>query len=801
MGRLIQIRQFFARKPRLPRWCLGAFVLLALCAFFGQGFLYTQLVDKPFKKAIASTLEESSREYVALLNAQLEQLAASLEKVSADAGAIAALALPEDNATALSEKARVLEVRSPRRQWLYDAKAKIGIARQLYLVNGEVSTFPLPGNFVAESLYNQALAGNKPQPRATKLEGWQIYLARPVIAGGNVAGVLLVQVEPKVLQKAIADARPQGGIRLIQSVKGQPPGTVFSIGTGWKEEHSLSLQTQVPEWQLQFVGSEALLEKIQPSLWGYRLVVCLLWSAALASAIWIGLKNLTFAVAPVRKARAINPMDDLFTEKFERREKTSAATDPYQSKLPPAMAGKHPAAVLPGHVFRDYDIRGRADREISEEFARLLGKTLGSRQVRNGEAQLVVAADGRLSSPALKKALIAGIAATGCQVVDIGAVPTPVMNFVLATGDCDCGVMVTASHNPREDNGFKLVIANHVLNSDEIQALRAEMMAGNFTQGEGAVHSHNPCEAYMASIAQTIPSATGFKIVIDAGNGITGALAPALFRRLGCHVTELFTAVDGSFPNHDPDPTVPENLQPLIATVASAKADLGLAFDGDGDRVVVVSGSGRIVWPDELLMIFARDLIVRQPGADVVFDVKSTRRLRELVESYGGKPIMWKTGHAHIRNKVRETRAPVGGEFSGHIFFNDRWFGFDDGLYAAARLLEIIAIREQNLDAIMAGFPECYCTPEIKIPVSEDDKHQIIKEILLESSQLTDARVIAIDGLRLEYAEGWGLVRASNTSAALTLRFEADTQAALDAIIERFKTLLRAAAPDLALDF
>ncbi|MGD9660507.1 MAG: phosphomannomutase/phosphoglucomutase [Porticoccaceae bacterium] len=809
------IRAFINAKPRLPRWCFGALLLMICGLVLGHIKLHNLLIDKPYQRAIQTQLAISSSTYLKEFNKLVADLIARADLLSRDPNTLKTLLLPENNPSAWVSNARVLDTPGARSAWLYDAKAKIREARHIYLVGNSKDVFPLEHNFVAENLYRIALNGDHPAPRASKLNEWSIYIARPIFAGGvvknakkpEVAGVLLLDIDPKALSAQITGSREiQGRLQLTQEVERFPAGSIFTLGSGQLDDHSISVPTIVPKWHLHFTGSRELLASIEPSkLWFYAAftALCLM---ALAISYWLIRKNLFFIQTDSKKTRTLNPKDDLFTEKYQRNKQNrspeegiAAAKKPKQK---PIKAAKETSSI-PGHIFRDYDIRGKAETEISESFASLLGKALGSRQVSSGNNQLAICADGRNSSPALKKALAFGIISTGCNVIDIGEAPTPVLNFALATmNNCDSGIMVTASHNPRDDNGFKIIFANQAMSSSDIQALRTEMMAAKFAQGAGTIETLDVHQQYIKKIAEDVLPASGLNVVIDCGNGIAGTIAPDLFRLLDCtNITELFTKVDGNFPNHDPDPTVPANLDFLIDTIARTQADLGLAFDGDGDRLVAVTRSGRIVWPDELLMIFARDIVTRTPGADIIFDVKSTSRLRELIANYGGRPVMWKTGHAHIRNKVKESGAPLGGEFSGHIFFNDRWFGFDDGLYAAARLLEIITLREETLDDIVASFPESYSTPEIKIPVDEEDKKEIIRDLLLHQSAWDGAQVIAIDGLRVEYPEGWGLIRASNTTAALTLRFEADSPAALEAIIEKFKEHIQAASPDLPLDF
>ncbi len=411
----------------------------------------------------------------------------------------------------------------------------------------------------------------------------------------------------------------------------------------------------------------------------------------------------------------------------------------------------------------------------------------------------MVARDGRTHSETLTQALIKGILRTGCNVINIGVVPTPVMYFsTFHFDDTNSGVMVTASHNPKEYNGFKVVINNHALADDAVVDLRSRIMGQRFHQGVGEELSRAIIPDYIERIFSDVALAGNISIVVDAGNAVTGLVAPQLFEELGCEVTPLFCELDGEFPNHNPDPTIEENLQALIAKVKETNADIGVAFDGDGDRLVVVTPSGNIIWPDRLLMLFAKDILARNPGADVLFDVKCSRQLNQVISSYGGRPIMWKTGHSPMKAKMEETQALIGGEYSGHIFIKDRWYGFDDGIYAMARLLEIITLRDQNIDAIFAGFPQLHATPEIKIAIGDQDKFTLIKN-LSAIGDFANGAITTIDGLRVDYTKGWGLVRASNTSPALTLRFEAESPEALEKIRHIFKRELIKVEPTLDL--
>ena len=436
-------------------------------------------------------------------------------------------------------------------------------------------------------------------------------------------------------------------------------------------------------------------------------------------------------------------------------------------------------AEVPEVIFRAYDIRGIAKTQVTTKIAQFVGQALGSEALDNNQDTLIVARDARLSSPELTEWLIRGILSTGCNVLNIGTVPTPLMYFATETlSESQSGVMVTASHNPAEYNGFKVVMNGKCRSGDDIVAIRKRIILSDFYQGSGQEHKHNIIPDYIDTIFSDVALAGEISIVLDAGNAVTGVVAPQLFEELGCNVIPLHCELDGNFPNHQPDPSVASNLQDLIHRVRDEEADLGVAFDGDGDRITVVTPSGKIIWPDRLLMLFAKDIISRNPGADVVFDVKSTRHLSSLVTSFGGRPIMWKTGHSPMKEKMVESGALVGGEFSGHIFIKDRWFGFDDGMYAAARLIEILSLQGEDMDMVFNEFPVSPSTPEIRIAVSEEEKFGYIEK-LKEQGEFEGAKLTLIDGVRADFPFGWGLIRASNTSAHLTMRFEADDDGSL----------------------
>ena len=451
-------------------------------------------------------------------------------------------------------------------------------------------------------------------------------------------------------------------------------------------------------------------------------------------------------------------------------------------------------------IFRAYDIRGIVDETLDTDVAYRLGQAVGTVAKIKGNDSVVVGADGRLSSPELCAALVRGLRDSGSDVINIGTVPTPMVYFATNVTEAKSGIMITGSHNPSNYNGFKIVVDGNTLAGQEIQSLRQMIERNQFNSGNGALDDLDILGNYIEQITSDIAIGKPLKVVLDCGNGVAGVVAPKLIEALGCEVIPLYCEIDGRFPNHHPDPGKPENLKDLIDTVLAQQADIGLAFDGDGDRLGVVTNRGNIIWPDRLMMLFAKDVASRNPGADIIFDVKCSRRLAGLISNYGGRPIMWKTGHSLIKAKMRETGALLAGEMSGHIFFKERWFGFDDGIYSAARLLEILGLDERDADTLFEAFPDDISTPEINIKVTDESKFDIVSQLQQEAN-FADAEVITIDGIRADFDNGWGLVRASNTTPVLVLRFGADDEAALAQIQSRFKQALLAVAPDLKIPF
>jgi phosphomannomutase/phosphoglucomutase len=448
-------------------------------------------------------------------------------------------------------------------------------------------------------------------------------------------------------------------------------------------------------------------------------------------------------------------------------------------------------------IFKAYDIRGIVDKTLTVEAVELIGKALGTTARKKGVTKFVIGRDGRLSGPKLSQALARGLNAVGVDVIDVGVVATPMVYFATHQFKTGSGAMVTGSHNPPEYNGLKMMIAGETLAAEAIQDLRKVVEAGDFPSGSGKTETQDIRAAYLDRITSDVKLARPMTIAIDCGNGSPGSVAPELFRRLGCKVIELFCEVDGHFPNHHPDPSKPENLEDIQETLATSDAEVGLAFDGDGDRLGVVTKGGKIIYPDRQLMLFAEDVLKRNAGAQIIFDVKCTRNLFPWIRERGGQPLMWKTGHSLIKSKLRETGAPLAGEMSGHIFFKDRWYGFDDGLYAGARMLELLS-REKDPSKRLESLPDSISTPELNVPLErEGENHKLIGELQKSAKFEGATSVNTIDGLRVEYPDGFGLMRASNTTPVLVLRFEADSEAAIKRIRGEFKRVLLGARPEL----
>lgn len=446
--------------------------------------------------------------------------------------------------------------------------------------------------------------------------------------------------------------------------------------------------------------------------------------------------------------------------------------------------------TFPHEIFKAYDIRGIVDKTLTTDITYKIGQAVGSEVIASGGDSIVIGRDGRLSGPMLSRALADGLRASGVNVVDIGVAASPVVYYSSYSMGIPSCIAITGSHNPPDYNGYKMVVDGTTLSSQRIQALKQRILDKDFSVGAGDYRQQEIIDDYIARIVNDVKPDRALKIVIDCGNGVAGATAPQVFRQIGCEVIDLYSEVDGTFPNHHPDPSQIENLQDLIAAVEEHSADLGLAFDGDGDRLGVITKNGEVVWPDRQMILFARDILTRNPGAEIIYDVKCSRTLPAEIERAGGKATMWRTGHSFIKAKLKETGAAIAGEMSGHIFFKERWFGFDDGVYAGARLIELLARQDQTPQAVFDALPNSINTPELRMEFAEGEHYRFMDQ-LKEVAKFENAEISTIDGIRVDYADGFGLIRPSNTTPILVLRFEADTEQALRQIQDDFSAAIR----------
>ena len=680
---------------------------------------------------------------------------------------------------------------------------------------------------------------NKPVPVELVLPGkprQHIALIEPIKANNEIVGFVLAGLKLEVLQQALTgsggspgylelsqdftDAAQTVATRGEQSLKiGNAPYTLELDGTPWKLAY----------WP---ADDEGAVSPTQTMLYWGGLALMLL---AVAGCGWLIIRNLDRAqhqdAARLLKVLldARNGDGKLAPEKFQlavfkdmavtlaRQDwsvRVSAAAAAAAANAAPApttalpSSGGAPVLAAPEagrvrlnpEIFRAYDIRGIVGESLTADIVKQIGRAIGSEAFDRGEQKVVIARDGRLSGPELLNALKQGLLESGRDVVDLGAVPTPLLYFATHYLSSRSGVMLTGSHNPANYNGLKIVIAGETLAGEDIQRLRERIETGNLLSGRGSSESLSISEDYIAQITGDIALAQPLKVVIDCGNGIAGAVAPTLYKALGCDVIELYCDVDGRFPNHHPDPSKPENLKKLIATVLETGADVGLAFDGDGDRLGVVDSTGKIIWADRQLMLYSMDVLSRHPGTDIIYDVKCSRHLARVITGHGGRPLMWRTGHSFIKAKMRETGALLAGEQSGHIFFKERWFGFDDAIYAGARLLEILAADFRKSADIFKSLPEGVSTPELNMSISEQRKFAFVDR-LAKQGQFAGGQINTTDGIRVDFSDGWGLVRASNTTPALVIRFEADDEAALGRIKELFRAQMQAIDPAAQLPF
>ena len=695
-------------------------------------------------------------------------------------------------------------------------------------------TGPIPISFSTLELLRQAERGASTLPAEMHQVGtpdMYVAVAVPVAGapGGAVRGLLIAALPASTVQQSIDTLGQQAArVEVIQKVAGQ--GVTLAVNAGASPPQGpAAASVEVPGTILEVAYWPTPVDKdgwiLTAGIGGAAVLLVLAigwaWGNWLRRAYTADGKVVVDSVRDLkrfqrqgsRQRTELAETDELLRALQTAQDRRAVPRDgsappaPAAPATAPEPAAAAPAAPAPAEqrefseaVFRAYDIRGIYGETLDAAFAYELGRAIGSQVFERGEQQIAVGRDGRPSSQPLAEALTRGLIASGREVVDIGLVPTPVLYFAGIQLGSGCGVMVTGSHNPVEYNGFKLMVGGETPPPEQIHALRERMMSGDVLRGAGTYIQRDFIPEYVQRIVEDVHLIRPIKIVVDAGNGAAGHVAPDLFRQLGCEVFELYCEVDGQFPNHHPDPSQPQNLQDLMVQVRALNADLGIAFDGDGDRLGVVDGRGRMVWPDHVLMLLAGDVLMRNPGADILFDVKSSRHVATYVLSGGGRPVMWKSGHSLMKAKMRETGALLGGEFSGHVFFKERWYGFDDALYAAARLLEVLASESRTPDELFDDLPSSPATPELHVDLTEGANFVLMRR-LMELADFPDARIINLDGLRVEFEDGWGLVRPSNTTPSLVFRFEGEDEAALERIKGRFRALLNEAAPYLTMPF
>ena len=710
-----------------------------------------------------------------------------------------------------------------------------------------------PLNFAALDMIRRAEQGQAVPVEAHRVgDHWRLYAVQPLRASAQapVGGTLLVVFDMQRLLGLLPQLPVDAGqLSLVQQFPGGPAQTLYQTGSG--SGPVITLGSSNPAWSLNLREGAAMGAGAPNPLFLFGAILLALagalasllflqrsWTRALeadadtldqltrghkAAGLQLGpLEPVAQSIMQVASRNAVrqpNPAPQPAAAARgapDRAPASTAAAEPAKQELPPLddvldidfldeIPDDSPLGppALPAEIFRAYDIRGVVGKTLTPEYVYWLGRAIGSESIDQGQYQVATARDGRLSGPELMEELIRGLRDSGCEVHDLGMVPTPVLYYATHTTAARSGIMLTGSHNPPDYNGLKIVIAGQTLADERITALHQRLQDNRLHQGSGSRSTVDILDDYCRRIVDDVLPARPLKVVVDCGNGVGGVVAEQLFSQLGCEVIPLYCDVDGNFPNHHPDPGKAENLQDLVLIVRQQGADLGIAFDGDADRLGVVTPAGEIICADRLLMLFAEDIVTRNPGADIVFDVKCSRQLPQLISRLGGRPVMWKSGHSMIKAKMQETGALLGGEMSGHVFFQERWYGFDDGLYAACRLLELVSILSgtpEQTNELFARHPAGWSTPEINISVGEQRKFELIEALHGAADWGQQARVTTIDGIRVDYPDGWGLVRASNTTPVLVLRFEADDAAGLERIRQTFRQQLGAVAPDLELN-
>jgi phosphomannomutase/phosphoglucomutase len=756
---------------------LAALVLVLLAAWFGWS-AWEQFRDSTRRHAVERARDAAAQAAQAVLATEQKQFATQLQGAAVQSALAAGdLRLAGEVLTQGWASATEGEVLPPDLDPAYAGLPKTGYGRLAAM--------------------EQALAERKPVAwiAIDGLGKQKLALAAPVMRGEEVVGVAAVRLPLDKLSSGVDAARVPGDTYLALR---QGSTSLVERGDGALSTGAEAMAAKIP-------GSDLRIAAAVPDVAGGPLglgwLACTIATALLALGAIAAWFYPTLARGRASKAVAVGDESEQTLAQMATDLLTPAPVVPAKPAESVAAPAKTGIAVDRG-IFRAYDVRGVVGKTLDAGVAELLGQAIGSLMQQQGLLDIVVGRDGRLSGPELAEGLINGLRKAGRNVIDIGMAPTPVVYFGayhLRAGSC---VSVTGSHNPPDYNGFKIVVGGETLSGDAITDLYERIVEDHLhTAGApGSVRFQDVSEDYVQRIASDVQIDRPLKVVVDAGNGVAGDIGPRALAAIGAEVTPLYCEIDGTFPNHHPDPSEPHNLDDLIRMVERLDADLGIAFDGDGDRLGVVTRDGQNIFPDRLLMLFAQDVLERNPGAMIIYDVKCTGRLPGHILRHGGSPLMWKTGHSLIKAKMRETGAELAGEMSGHFFFKERWYGFDDGIYAAARLLEILSVQPDTPSATLAALPDGVSTPEIKVDAPDGDPHTFV-ERFRAAAQFEGARLSTIDGLRVDFADGWGLVRASNTTPILVMRFDADNSAALQRIQQAFRTQLLALKPDLALPF
>ncbi|WP_440224585.1 phosphomannomutase/phosphoglucomutase [Dokdonella sp. MW10] len=793
-----------ARLPAIrPNWRvllpLAVATFLMLLAFFliWQSSLVYQASGS------LEQAEAARRQQIAAIGAQVAATTAKAEQVLASPAIVEALSGPDE------EQALAGAAAAARQAWPELVDASFYSPKLMEILKQDLARF----GYARAHMLMQAQSTSKPAPvqaRSDLKGGFELVLAMPVLANGQAVAYAYLQLPFETVLRAFSGVSPGGG--RVDLRQGDGRGDLVLASVGSSTETSIGdLGEPVPGSRLRLGVADAdYAIVVTRNMWVlFPLTAFVLFAAFVA--LWLRQVGMQGAVERLRSASHRSGHEEITLGEAIKQQ---AAGTPAKPSATSATAGKpaQPQSAarrdeeapvsVDRSIFRAYDIRGVLGTTLTPGIARLIGRAIGSEARERGLREIVVGRDGRLSGPELSGALNEGLRASGIDVIDIGLAPTPLTYFAayqLQTGSC---VSVTGSHNPPDYNGFKIVLGGETLSEGAIQDLYARIAESRFSEGSGGLQVMDLTQDYVDRITGDIQVERRLKVVVDCGNGVAGAVAPAVLEGIGCEVIPLYCEVDGEFPNHHPDPSDPHNLQDLILSVKQTGADLGLAFDGDGDRLGVVTKSGEVIFPDRLLMLFAIDVLSRNPGATIIYDVKCTGHLQPIVLQHGGSPIMWRTGHSLIKAKMRETDAQLAGEMSGHFFFAERWYGFDDGIYAAARLLEIVAgdLDGRTPEQIFASVPKGVSTPELKIPLHEGEHYRFIDTFKAKSS-FEGARLTTIDGVRADWPDGWGLVRASNTTPVLVLRFDADNEAALARIQEVFRQQFHAIDRAMPLPF